>query len=77
MHTHKPPQPVCEYVYTGLEIESVRRSRGKIIVMEYGIGGNLKKMQLAGKIYHVHVPIVYFAFLYCTCADMLHVIDIN
>jgi len=43
MHTHKPPQPVCEYVYTGLEIESVRRSRGKIIVMEYDIGGNFKK----------------------------------
>ena len=40
MHTHKP---VCEYVYTGLEIESVRRSRGKIIVMEYDIGGNFKK----------------------------------
>ena len=44
MHTHKPPQPVWEFVYTGLEIESVRRSRGKIIVMEYDIGGNLKKI---------------------------------
>jgi len=48
MHTHKP---VCEYVYTGLEIESVRRSRGKIM-MVYGIWYRwkfFKKMQLAGK----------------------------